>query len=274
MHNIKGTHKGNFAAGKIMGPIWDEFSPSTGRKEHHVFLFDVIQEFSPNNKNVRILETCLGSGIDAIPLAKAGYTLTANEFDPHYRETAKKRIAEEKVEVEIIGYNWLNFDQYQPQSLFDIALCIGNSICYIFGHDQQMTVIRNFKNLIRNGGLLLIDERNFQFMLDNHDEILAKKDSVISNHSGLNKHVLYGSEKYYPYPVEISNDMIVMGLWQQGKMEPISRFYFYPFKRGELLKMLEDVFGKENVDVYSDYRKGRITEAGFYQYVCRKKIIP
>lgn len=270
MKKIQGTHPGNFAAGKVMGPIWNEFSPLPGRKEHHAFLFNVIQKFS-SKKSIHIFETCLGSGLDAVPLANANYKITANEFDENYLRTAEQQIFKEGVKIEIVSYDWLELDQYKPQSLFDVVLCVGNSICYIFGQKEQMKVIKNFKNLLRKNGLLIIDERNFQFMLDHRADILYKKDEVVANHSGLNKHVLYGSEKYYPYPVEISDDLVVMGLWQQGKANPISHFYFYPFKRGELQSILEIIFGEENVEVYCDYKKGKIAEAGFYQYRCRKE---
>lgn len=260
-------HSGNYDAGKIMGPIWDQFSPVKVRKDHHEFLFKILKTFPPN---IKIFDSCLGSGLDAIPLAKRGYTIIGNEFDENYRKTAKNKINEEKVKIELINYNWLNLNQYHTKTLFDVVLCVGNSICYIFGKEAQQKVIRNFHRLLKKDGILIIDERNFQFMLDRQKEILGDKEKFVSTHSGLNKHFLYGGEKYYPYPVKIEENLVIMGLWETGKTKPLSHFYFYAFKRNELRKLLDEVFGSENVKQYSDYQEKFNQEAGFYQYVCKK----
>jgi len=272
MKAIQPVHKGNLMAGRVMGPIWDEFSPVKNRTEHHAFLFNVLKKFSPNSTKIKVLDTCLGSGLDAIPLSKKGYEVTGNEFDPNYRTSAVKNIKKEKVDIGVIDYNWLELGRYKPKSLYDVVLCVGNSICYVFGKDNQKKVIKNFCRLVRPGGLLVIDERNFQFLLDHRREVLDKKEQFVATHSGLNKHILYGGEKYYPYPVDINDDMVTMGLWKTGKKKPISHFYFHPFKRGELLELLKETFGNKNVVVYSDYKKNYNDEAGFYQYVCKNKL--
>ncbi len=140
----------------------------------------------------------------------------------------------------------------------------------MFGHDAQGKALKNFKKLVKKGGLLIVDERNFQFLLDHRGEILAKKEAVVSSHTGLNKHTLYGGRTYYPYPIAISDELVDMGLWKKGRNRPISHFYFYPFKYGELEKLLREFFDKQKIAVYSDYEPGRKPGAGFYQYVCRK----
>jgi len=43
----------------------------------------------------------------------------------------------------------------------------------------------------------------------------------------------------------------------------------YPFKANELLQLLK-IVGFQNIERYSDYIKGKNTDADFYQYVCMK----
>ncbi len=265
---MKINEKNNLAS-EIVGGLWDKFSPIEARKEHHNFLLKVVQEYSTENNSskLNIFETCLGSGIDAIQLAKKGFNIVGNEFDKNYLKLAKKNINQHNVIIPVETYDWFNLSSYKR--LFNVVTCLGNSICYIF--DNQKEILQNFHNLLTENGILLIDERNFQYMLDNRNSILKNKEKVISEHTGLNKNILYGGEKYFPYPINITDELVTMGIWRKGLNKPISSLYFYPFKRKELLNLLQLIFGN-NITIYSDYKLGYKENAGFYQYICQRKV--
>jgi len=266
---ISGRHKGNDNAAIIMSTIWDRFSPPQARTEHRDFLLKIARE-EAKNRGIKIFDAALGTALDAIPLIKAGFDVTGNEADENYLKAAMHKLKKGRIRMDVVSFDWLGLDKYKPNNLFDIVLCVGNNICYLFGREAQRRAVGNFFRLVKKGGILVIDERNFQFLLDHREEILSRKEKTISEHKGLSRHILYGGKTYYPYPVAISEELVDMGLWKGGLPKPISHFYFYPFKEGELQKLLEEFFDRKKIEVYSDYERGRKRGAGFYQYVCRK----
>lgn len=47
-------------------------------------------------------------------------------------------------------------------------LCLGSSLCHIFDREERIKVLRGFRSLLKPGGMLLIDQRNFQAILAGH----------------------------------------------------------------------------------------------------------
>ena len=73
--------------------------------------------------------------------------------------------------------NWLHLeedllkeDQVPPDGGFDAILCMGNSFAHLpdFHGDQRdhRTAIDNFYRLVKPGGILMIDHRNYDYILD------------------------------------------------------------------------------------------------------------
>lgn len=69
--------------------------------------------------------------------------------------------------------NWLTvYDDIKDllQGGFDAVICLGNSFAHMtdsFGDQrEQMQAIRNFEKCVKPGGLLLIDHRNYDNIMD------------------------------------------------------------------------------------------------------------
>jgi hypothetical protein len=114
---------------------------------------------------------------------------------------------------------------------------------------------------LRSGGILIIDERNFQYMLDKKADIL-KGDFCYSG-----KYV-YCGKKVHGKPIEISENRVRMEYTKKNEKKK-GHLVLYPFKRNELFSLLKEA-GFSRVDRFSDYFKGYSPTADFYQYVCIK----
>ena len=68
--------------------------------------------------------------------------------------------------------NWLTLDTevVPPVGGFDALICMGNSFAHLpdeFGDQRQhVAAVQNFYKLIKPGGILVIDHRNYDYILD------------------------------------------------------------------------------------------------------------
>ena len=74
---------------------------------------------------------------------------------------------------EIEEGNWLSLQETQitvPEGGFDAVICLGNSFAHLpdFQGDlsNQKLAIENFKDMLKPGGVLFIDHRNYDAILD------------------------------------------------------------------------------------------------------------
>ena len=61
-------------------------------------------------------------------------------------------------------------EEHLPEEGYDAILCMGNSFAHLpdyYGdHRDHIVAIKQFYNLLKPGGILLIDHRNYDYILD------------------------------------------------------------------------------------------------------------
>lgn len=207
----------------------------------------------------RVFDACLGDGVDSIYLLQHGFSVISNESDAAFRSRAMKNAADHYVCLEISQYDWRNLDQYVPANLFDAIICLGNSLTYLFEAQERELVMRNFRALLRPGGILVIDERNYPYMLANREKILHEGAPTSA------RKVVYCGKKVVAKPIVIDDSLVVMHYRHKESLQE-GHLSMYPFKKGELRTLLEGHF--EYLEIFSDFEKGYDAEAGFYQHIC------
>ncbi|MDE3046072.1 MAG: class I SAM-dependent methyltransferase [Verrucomicrobiota bacterium] len=218
----------------------------------------LLQQLSEHQCH-RVFDSCLGDGVDSIYLLQRGFSVISNESDPAFLKKALKNGAAHGVTLQTISYDWRALDQYVPENLFDSVLCLGNSFTYLFEAHEREQVLENFRSLLKPGGLLLIDERNYPYMLANREKILNEGASTSP------KQVIFCGKKVVIKPVVIEDSLVVMH-YRHKQLQLEGRLSIYPFKKNELRTLLEGHF--EYRGIFSDFEKGYDAEAGFYQHIC------
>lgn len=95
--------------------------------------------------------------------------------DPHHPHiiNCQITIAQSSNVSEIEEGNWLSLQEAQidvPEGGFDAVICLGNSFAHLpdfqgdLGH--QKLAVQNFKDMLKPGGVLFIDHRNYDAILD------------------------------------------------------------------------------------------------------------
>ena len=115
----------------------------------------------------RVLDASTGTGFHAVQLRRAGFDVVACDGSPSMFERAKVNFARRGLDIPLLCLDWHRFD---PRLLgtFDAVVCLGSSLCHIFEHEERVEVLERFRRLLKPGGLLLIDQRNFQAILSGH----------------------------------------------------------------------------------------------------------
>lgn len=77
---------------------------------------------------------------------------------------------------------WENFGEHF-NSDWDVILVLGNSFCLILDERTREKCIENFMKALKPGGMLVIDQRNFEYMLNNKE----KYNKILLKISGIRK---------------------------------------------------------------------------------------
>jgi len=136
---------------------WDELIDWEKRAEGEgSFFVDRLREVGAR----RVIDVCAGSGFHAVQLRKAGFDVLACDGSPYMVERAKMNFKSHDVAIPIKQIEWLNLDS-RLLGTYDAVVCLGSSLCHVFDQSTRSQVLKRFRDLLRPGGLLIVDQRNY-----------------------------------------------------------------------------------------------------------------
>jgi 2-polyprenyl-3-methyl-5-hydroxy-6-metoxy-1,4-benzoquinol methylase len=118
---------------------------------------------------LEVLDAACGTGMHALALAKAGYTVCGADFSGAMIQAARAnaQTAGLTTRFETAGFGALA-TTFGKQK-FDALLCLGNSLPHLLTTADLSAALADFYTCLRPGGLLLLQNRNF-------DAVMAKKE--------------------------------------------------------------------------------------------------
>ncbi|MCF7530730.1 class I SAM-dependent methyltransferase [Pseudomonas petrae] len=134
---------------------WDKRAAGEGS-----FFYDLLRQAGA----WRVLDVATGSGFHAAQLHNAGFDVTACDGSPTMVDRARRNFDRLGVGVPVHRYDWQALD---PRVLgkFDAVLCLGSSLCHLFDREARIAVLKRFRQMLKPGGILLVDQRNFEAIL-------------------------------------------------------------------------------------------------------------
>jgi len=168
----------------------------------------------------------LCAGVTSIGLKLNGIeNVTSNEIDEDFRKVALQQAKKYGVSLTITQYDWRELPDELAET-FDAVLCLGNSLSCLFKREDHLKAIGNFRKILKPGGELIIDERNYDRIL--RGDYNFKGDTVYC-----------GLDKVECLPIYTSPSMIVLQYThrQTGKRAHIVA---YPFKGREFSELLKN----------------------------------
>lgn len=137
---------------------WDELIDWSKRDNAEGdFFVDILRE----NNAQKIIDVSTGSGFHSVKLAKNGFDVTATDGSAVMLNKAKNNFMNNAVNIPIYNVEWINLPNFFKDEKFDALICLGSSFCHVTDISIQKTILENFKKILKPGGLIIIDQRNF-----------------------------------------------------------------------------------------------------------------
>lgn len=153
---------------------YDRFVNWENRLAYEIpFIKSLLQKLETSgNRPLQLLDAGCGTGMHAIALAQAGYQTAGADLSSGMIAKARENAWQAGVEVrfEVSGFGGLAptfLDGNTPP--FDALLCLGNSLPHLLTREELTAAVADFAACLRPGGLILIQNRNF-------DSVTAHKD--------------------------------------------------------------------------------------------------
>jgi len=283
-----------YADGKA-AKVWEIYIGDTSSRTE--FYKQFITQQLRGNDCKHILDVACGTGVDSIMLLEQGFQVTSVDasdkmlkYALKQRWNRRKEAAFDKWVIEEANWLTLPDDIYKPGDGYDAVLCLGNSFAHLpdFDGDQSKIklAIRNFYEMIKPGGMLLIDHRNYDYILDS-GQTPANNIYYNSKHiKDIQTSVLYmnGSARVVTldYMMEIKDlesqfDHTDSEFTKKGRYSQLEinqfRLSYYPHRLSSFMQLLRDVFGSDaTYEVYGDFQPlDKVPTPGFYIHKIIKK---
>ncbi|TFY86474.1 class I SAM-dependent methyltransferase [Pseudomonas kairouanensis] len=154
-HNEVASYSAQYSADFV--ERWDELIDWEKRKAGEGGFFEkLLREHGVQS----VIDVSTGSGFHAVQLKQAGFDVVATDGSSTMLTKARANFRAHGLEIQSHYRDWLSLD---PQDLgqFDALVCLGSSLCHVFAAHDRLNVLERFRALLKPGGLLIVDQRNF-----------------------------------------------------------------------------------------------------------------
>jgi SAM-dependent methyltransferase len=182
-----------------------------------------------------VLDLCCGPGRHSIELAKRGFAVTGVDRTPFLLDKAKASAAEHKFDIEFVLSDMRDF--IRPDA-FDLVLNMFTSFGYFDNKGEDLKVLRNIYESLRQGGVLLIDVFGKEAMarMIQPVTIMEVADTMI-----VERHEIFDDWR------RIRNEWVVI----KGESAKRLRFHHTVYS-GQELKSLFEQAGFDDVKLFGD----------------------
>lgn len=150
-----------------LASIYDYFVNWKSRLAYELpFLEQQLRTLGEDPSQIRVMDTACGTGHHAIALAKLGFQMYGSDLFPEMVSLAdaNAKAAGEQVSFRTAGFGRISESFGQPGE-FDAVLCLGNSLPHVDSNEDLKKTLQDFKQLLRSGGMLLLQMRNFDLVM-------------------------------------------------------------------------------------------------------------
>lgn len=149
-------------------PLYDPFSADYDRfvnwKERLAYELPFIEQQLTTSGAWCILDTACGTGMHAVALAQRGYDVTGADLSVGMIERARGNAAAVGSEARFVVAGFGELAATVGDG-FDALLCLGNSLPHVLTADVLHATLTDFAAVLRPGGLLFIQNRNFDAVM-------------------------------------------------------------------------------------------------------------
>jgi 2-polyprenyl-3-methyl-5-hydroxy-6-metoxy-1,4-benzoquinol methylase len=205
----------------------------------------------------KVLDVATGTGFHSVQLMRAGFEVTSVDGSPMMLAKAFENARKRGLLLRTIhsDWRWLNRDVHDK---YDAVVCLGNSFTHLHTERERRKALAEFHTCLRHDGILILDQRNYDALLDNKHEF---------------KHTYY----YCGEDVKAEPDFVDNGLARfKYTFNDGSEFFLNMFPlRKEYTRQLMKEVGFQRMHTYGDFQETnrRDDTPDFYVHVAEKKFL-
>ena len=186
----------------------------------------------------KVLDIACGTGYHTVSLSLSGFDVTGSDGSARMLEKAKENANAHGVgHIRFRESEWAGLSRSFPGGhQFDAIICLGNSFTHLFEEEERIKALKEIHSLLNPGGIAIIDQRNYDAMLDN---------GFSSKHQ-----FYYLGDTVEVHPTSIREDMVQMEYnYTDGETHSLT---IYPLRQEQLTRLLKHM-GFGSVVRYGDF---------------------
>jgi SAM-dependent methyltransferase len=141
---------------------WDELIDWDARAEAEgQFFIDILRARGCR----KVLDVATGTGFNSVQLLKAGFDVTSADGNAAMLAKAFENGKQHQfiLKTTQADWRWLNKD---IRGKYDAIICLGNSFTHLFDEHDRRRALAEFYAALNHDGILIIDQRNYDAILD------------------------------------------------------------------------------------------------------------
>jgi glycine/sarcosine N-methyltransferase len=227
---------------------YDRFVNWEARLAHELPFFDGLFEAEGIH---RVLDAACGTGHHAIALARRGYQVVGADLSEAMVDQARENAAAAGVDVTfaVAGLG----DLRSLGATFDAAICLGNSLPHLLTEQSLAGALDDFAAVLRLGGLLVIQNRNF-------DRVWAERERFMAPQTYRDGQQEWVFVRFYDFhPETVTFNMVRLKRQAEGWTQDVESTELRALFWREMATLLAEA-GFE-VGFYGDYKGSAFDEA-------------
>ena len=199
---------------------------------------------------VRVLDSACATGVHALALSQRGYAAAGADLSAGMIDRARANAAAAGAQALFAKAGFGELARaFRGKNIFpfDALLCLGNSLPHLLTSKDLALALSDFSRCLRPGGLVLIQNRNF-------DAVLLKRERWMEPQAHQEGEAEWIFLRFYDYELDGLINFNILTLHREAgsswKQRVVTTF-LYPLKQTELVAALSAA-GFEGITCYGD----------------------
>jgi SAM-dependent methyltransferase len=226
---------------------WKQRAKSEGR-----FFIDVLKA----RGKCSVLDVATGTGFHSVQLLQAGFEVSSVDGSAEMLAKAFENGCRYGVVLKTIHADWRQLNR-DVRGKFDAIICLGNSFTHLFAESDRRRALAEFYAALKHDGILIIDQRNYDTILD---------EGFSSKHK-----YYYCGDQVSAEPVHVDEGLARFEYsFPDGSKHNLNMF---PLRKKYMRKLLSEA-GFQKMHSYGDFQEeGEESNPDFFVHVAEKSYV-
>ena len=223
------------------------------RKSEGEFFINILRSRSKTT----VLDAATGTGFHSVSLLEAGFDVTSADGSAPMLARAFENGKKRGLILKMVKADWRWLGQ-ATRARYDAIVCLGNSFTHVHDELDRRRVLAEFYAALEPNGLLIIDQRNYDYMLDK---------GFKSKHK-----YYYCGDQVTAEPVHIEKNLV--RFQYSFPDETQYTLNLHPIRKDYVRRLLREA-GFERIRTYGDFQAAyEEDDPDFFIHVAEKSAVP